>query len=217
MTHEPELKRTMALFGFAFGTFALVAQCSLSVQTYLGEGMDLVSAIVRYFTFLTIITNLGIVLIFLACLRPGSRWLRHFRTPHTRATAAAVITLVAVYYHFVLAAENHDTGVAKIDDVLFHYVEPALYIVWFLFFARSGTLKYRQALSMLVPATIYLAWVLARGAVTGMYPYDVVDVSKFGYLTVAKGVGLLFAAGILLNLFYIAVDRTVRVPQLQSA
>ncbi|MCC0024839.1 MAG: Pr6Pr family membrane protein [Hyphomicrobiaceae bacterium] len=217
MNREPEIKRTLALFGFAFGSFALIAQGIMSVNNYLGEGMSFLGALVRYLSFLTILTNASIVLIFLAGIRPSARWLRPFRAPFARATTAAVITLVAVYYHLVLAADNHEVGVGKVNDILFHYVQPALYLIWFFAFARSSSLRYPQALTMLVPPMVYLAWVLARGAVTGMYPYDVVDAGKFGYLTVAKGVGMLIAAGFILNLFYIAVDRTAKSTQTRTA
>ena len=59
MNREPEIKRTLALFGFAFGSFALIAQGIMSVNNYLGEGMSFLGALVRYLSFLTILTGIA--------------------------------------------------------------------------------------------------------------------------------------------------------------
>lgn len=214
--HNADARRGLALIGFAFGLFALVAQAIISVGNYTEEGLNILQALVRHFSYLTTLTNWAIVFIYFAALVRGQRWLSIFRKPATRATAASMITLVAVYYHLVLSADSTAEGVGVITDILNHYLGPLIYLAWFILYNRTGTLEFKKAFIMLLPGLIYLAYILMRGEVVGEYPYGIVNAGDYGYLAVAKGTSLLVLAVFVLNLLYVALDRsilnTVRTP-----
>ena len=75
-----------------------------------------------------------------------------------------------------------------------------------LFAPRAG-LRWKDAVGWLVYPGVYLVYVLARGAVSGLYPYPFVDVNVLGY-----GGVLVRAAGFLLvflgmGLLVVAVGR----------
>lgn len=204
-------RKAIAAFGFAFTLYAVLAQSIISVETSMESGMTFLQASIRYISFLTILTNAAMCMVFLAALVRGQKWLSYFRKPQTRAIVAATITLVAFYYHFLIAPENPNAGMEKINDLLLHYVNPLLYVFWFVGFNRSGTLTYRKVLVMLVPIVVYFAYVMMRGEITGQYPYDIINAREFGYLAALKGAAIIATALILLNALYVAVDRSILV------
>ena len=207
MTMEP--RKTVAAAGFAIGLVALVLQMSLTVPASMETGRSLVASIVYFFSFFTILTNILMVLIYLGALVRGRRWLAFFRKPHTRATAAATITLVGGFYHFVLAGLWHPDGLFAFCDVLLHYVTPAIYLVWFAVWNRTGTLKLPAALTMLAYPFLYLAYVLVRGSVAGEYPYAVLNAGAYGYGQVAMNAAGLLALLLVFNTIAIAIDRSL--------
>jgi hypothetical protein len=149
---------------------------------------------VYFWTYFTHLTNLGLVLVYLSELT-GWRWLGWFRHARTQASMASFITLVMVFYHFMLAPYYQMEGALAVATYLLHYVTPIAYLIWWAAFARHGTLKYRDVPVMWIPGLAYVGWVLVRGALWAHeYPYDILNPDKFGYGGVAIGVGVIFAA-----------------------
>lgn len=176
-------------------------------------------ALVYYWTFFTHLTNLWLVLVYVAELS-GVRWLGWFRLPLVQASAAAFITLVMLFYHFILAPAFHLEGAFAFATFLLHYVCPLVYLAWWALFAVHGRLRWRQLPLMLVPGVAYVAWVLLRGAVVGEYPYNILDAGRFGYGRVAIGVGVLLVVVSLFCSVLILADqwlgRRLRGPSSQS-
>jgi len=207
VTRDP--RRIIALSGFVLGLTALILQFLISMGAWLDQGDTILPSLVRFFSYFTILTNSVIVLIYLGAVTRGQRWLAPFRSPRTRATAAACITLVMGFYYFFLAGTWQPEGLFLIADVALHYATPLLFLIWFAGFNRTGTLKWEQALPMLTAPFFYLAWVLLRGAVTGEYPYPVLNASQLGYTSVAINVLMLLIVLVTLSLTAIAVDRSL--------
>ena len=166
---------------------------------------SLAGTLVYFWTFFTHLTNLWLVLTYAAVL--GAGWLAWFRRPVAMASAAAFITLVMLYYHFMLAPTLRMEGALLVATVLLHYVAPLLYLGWWALFAPHGTLRLGQIPLMLLPGIGYVAWVLLRGAVVHEYPYDILDAGKFGYGGVAIGVAILLVAVVIFALVLVAADR----------
>jgi len=154
---------------------------------------SLPDALVSFWTYFTHLTNLGLVLVYLASLS-GWRGLAWFRKPQTLALMAGYISLVMVYYHFMLAPLYKFEGGLLVATFLLHYVAPLCYLGWWASFADHGMLRFADVPGMLVPGLVYLGWALLRGAVTGEYPYDILDAARNGYPGVAIGVGILLVA-----------------------
>ncbi len=162
-------------------------------------------AFLYFWTFFTHLTNLWLLLTYAAVLT-GWSWLAWFRRPVTMASAAAFITLVMLYYHFMLAPTLKMEGALLVATYLLHYIAPLIYLAWWTLFAPHGTLRWRSIPMMLLPGIGYVAWVLLRGAVANEYPYDILDAGKFGYGTVAIGVGVLLAAVTVFSTILIVAD-----------
>jgi hypothetical protein len=122
------------------------------------------------------------------------------------ASAAAFITLVMLYYHFMLAPTLKMEGALLVATYLLHYVAPLIYLAWWALFAPHGTLRWSSIPLMLLPGIGYVAWALARGAVVNEYPYDILDAGKFGYGAVAIGVGVLIVAVSVFSAIIVAAD-----------
>jgi len=151
-------------------------------------------AFVNFWTYFTHLTNLGLVLVYLSEFTRW-RWLGWFRQPITQALIAGFITLVMVFYHFMLAPYYRMEGALAVATVILHYVTPIAYLVWWTAFARHGTLRFRDIPLMWIPGLVYVAWVLVRGGLWAReYPYDILNPDKLGYGGVAIGVGIIFFA-----------------------
>lgn len=165
-------------------------------------------AFIDFWSYFTHLTNLVLVLIYAAALS-GARWLGWAGHPRTQALMAGYIALVMVFYHFMLAPYFTFEGGLLVATILLHYVAPIIYLVWWLAFARHGSLRFADVPLLLVPGLAYVAIILARGAITGTYPYDILDVSKNGYAGAAIGVGVIAAAVALFSAGAVLVDRRI--------
>nr|WP_246349468.1 Pr6Pr family membrane protein [Devosia subaequoris] len=170
--------------------------------------MSLPAALVQFFSFFTILTNIAITLIYLSALA-GWSWLNWFRTPKTRAMMTGVMMLVMIFYHVLLRPVWEPQGLFLVCDYLLHYATPILFALWWGLTQRHGTVDYPDAPSMLVPPLIYLAYVMARGALTNAYPYPTLNAFELGYGQVAINVVLVAVGLSILYLITIGIDRAL--------
>lgn len=202
------MKKAASWIGLGLGTAALVLQFALTIPARLTSGDTLFGALVFFFSFFTILTNLTLVLVYASELWPrqGLNW---FRRPATRGMMVALIVLVALFYHFLLAATWAPEGLARVADVALHYVTPVVYVAWWVLFMRHGVLKWAAIPVMLLPPTIYLVYVMARGALIGDYPYAILAANRIGYDGVALNVLAVLAGLSVLCLLVVALDRAL--------
>jgi len=206
------LRNLLVLAGLAVGLiglginarFVFPAQMTASATNPVAQSF--LAAFVYFWTFFTHLTNLWLVLTYMAVL---TRWrsLSLFAAPVAMASAAAFITLVLAFFHFMLAPTLNLTGWMLSASYMLHYVAPLLYLTFWVTCAPHGTLRWSSLVPMLLPGIVYVAWVLGRGAVVHDYPYDILDAGKAGYGGVAIGVLILLAAVSLFALLLIAFDR----------
>ena len=202
----------LAWAGIAVGVVGLALDWWVifpSVMTVTAENpvaRSLPDALIYFWTYFTHLTNLWLVLTYVA-VASGWRWLGWFRRPLIMASAAAFITLVMLYYHFMLAPTLDMQGALLVATWLLHYVAPVLYLVWWALFAPHGVLRFKHIVLMLLPGIGYVAWVLLRGAVVAEYPYDILDAGKFGYGAVAVGVAVLLVAVSIFSVILVFADK----------
>lgn len=200
------MSKAWAVVGLVIGLAGLVLQFWLTIPSSMESGRNLLMSLVFFFSFFTIQTNIILVLVYLGVLFDGP-WLVLFEKPQTRVMAAALITLVMVFYHFILASVWAPEGLWKVADVLLHYVTPLFYLIWFAVLRYSCAVKFSAIPKMLIYPLLYVAYVLVRGAVTGEYPYAIFDANTLGYALVARNcVALLIGVSVLL-VTAIFVDR----------
>jgi hypothetical protein len=79
-------------------------------------------------------------------------------------------------------------------------------LYWLLFGPRTG-LNWKDAVVWLTYPGVYLVYILARGAMSGLYPYPFVDVTVLGYGGVIARAGLLMLVFLGMGLLVVAVGR----------
>ena len=169
--------------------------------------------LVYYATFLTNLSNFGLILVYLSDLTRWP-WLGWFRHPVARAGMGGIMLLVMGFYHFMLAPTlTQLTGPIVVSNYLLHYATPLLYLGWWAAFTAHGTLRVRDVPAMLVPGLLYVAYVLVRGLVAGEYPYTILDPGfalpggrPGGYLTVGISVAVLVVVVAIFDLLLAGID-----------
>jgi hypothetical protein len=202
------LGRVVALIGFVLGLGALILQFSLTIPLRMSRGHDLVDALVFFFTFFTILTNIMLVLVYLSEVA-GWRWLGWWRSAVTRAMMTGAIALVMGFYHFVLAGIWSPEGLFLLADTLLHYVTPTLYIVWWLVLQPKGNLRFGHVGWMLLPPGIWLAWAMLRGALIEEYPYPILEAHVLGYPQVALNIAFMLALLTVIFVVVVALDQAL--------
>jgi hypothetical protein len=133
-----------SLAGLVIGLIGLAIDFALIVPQMGGASGEpssggLFDTLVSFWTYFTHLTNLALVLIYLAELT-GWRWLGWVRQAGTRAMMVAYIVLVMVFYHFMLAPYFTFTGGLLVATYLLHYVAPIFYVRWWGLAGRHGQL-----------------------------------------------------------------------------
>ena len=129
------LKLLYQLLAGLFGCFALVLQLYLIIKNVPASGKTYLFETVRFFSYMTIWTNILVTLTFLVPLfAKDSRLGKFLSSPFMETGTMLYISVVGVAYHFLLANVWAPKGWQKVADVSLHYVVPIIYIIyWFLF------------------------------------------------------------------------------------
>ena len=202
------MKNIATWIGLIGGAAALILQFALSIPLRMGNGDNIFGALIYFFTFFTILTNIMLVLIYASDLWPRES-LRWWRSPVTRGMMAAAMVLVCLFYHFFLAGTWNPQGWFKVADIALHYVTPIFYVVWWVIFTWHGKLKFSDIPIMLLPSTIWLIYAMLRGAIVSEYPYPILEANKLGYGQVAINVLAVLAGVTILCGIIVAVDRAL--------
>jgi hypothetical protein len=127
----------------------------------------------------------------LVLLKPGSGWGAFFARPQTLTAITLYIAVVGLIYNTILRMLWSPQGLQFVVDELLHSVVPVLFILFWFFFVPKNNLHWKGIFPWLLYPSLYCIFILARGAVSGFYPYPFVNVTELGY-----GRVLLNAAGI---------------------
>lgn len=202
--------RFLQLAGLVIGLAGLILQFCITIPASMEAGRSLTGSIVFYFSFFTILTNIGAVLVYTSLLSPtGYAWLPAFAGPRMRTVVAVSTTLVFIVYATVLARLWQPQGLFLLCDVLLHYVTPVLFVLWWLIEGADGRTRWSDISWWVLYPVAYLVYVLARAPLAGEVPYPFLDVAKNGPASVA--LSALAITGLFLVLCVIAVlaDRSV--------
>jgi hypothetical protein len=197
------------------GVGALLGWFALGLQLYLmlvqSPGQAMVGTVITYFSFFTILTNFLTALVFTAVafdLQTG--WGQWFRSPSVQGATAVYIAIVGVIYQLLLRQLWNPQGAQWVADVLLHSIIPVGYVLYWLLFGPSTGLTWKNALSWLMYPAFYLVYILARGAVSGLYPYPFVDVNVLGYGGVLARAALFLLVFLGTGLLAVALARRIR-------
>jgi len=196
--------------GLVIGLIGLVLQFCISIPASMEAGRSLLGSIVFYFSFFTILTNIGAVLVYTSLLSPaGYAWLPAFAGPRMRAGVAVSITLVFIVYATVLARLWHPQGLFLLCDVLLHYVTPVLFVLWWLISGANGRTRWSDISWWVLYPVAYLVYALARAPIAGEVPYPFLDIAKNGVASVAIAAAAITGLFLVLCVIAILADRGV--------
>lgn len=189
----------------------VLLQCFLSLTRSTAEGQTIIEGLVMFFGYFTILTNLLVCAAFTVPLLARGSAVGGFLTrPFAVGGIAASITFVSLAYHVLLRSLWNPQGVHLLADTLLHYVVPALFVIYWFVFVRTGSLRFVDALLWGAYPTAYFIYVLIRGEIIRSYPYGFIDVAAIGYRhTLINAVGLLVVFVIVGSLF-VGMDRAGR-------
>ena len=200
----------LAMLGLGVGLIALPLQAALTIPLRMANGHNFIEAVIFLLSFFTVLTNIAAVLVYAGILFPGRpRLFGAMSSPIARAAVACCIAVVGLVYATVLAKIWAPEGLFWLCDVLLHYAAPAIYLIWWAFWGRDGSMSWSDAIKLLPAPLIYLAYAMARGAITGVYPYPFLDFSALGGARVALnciGVAALF---FIISLIAVTIDRNI--------
>ncbi len=190
-------KRTGAALLAVFCWLALVLQLVLHIQAANGLGLSLAEALIRFFSYFTIQSNILAALVLTAfAIKAGmDEWLVH---PFVRSAVAVYIAMVGIIYHTLLRQLWEPKGAQWFADTALHTVMPVGYLVFWLTCVRKAGLRWYDPLLWLIYPLFYLGFVLVRGKMSGFYPYPFIDAKTLGYAGVAANTaGLLIVCAAL--------------------
>jgi len=145
-------------------------------------GPDLVSRLVGFFSFLTIWSNI-LVLIVCATLAVGAD--RDTALWRALRLDAVILCFGGGIVHFFLIRPHVDNhGWDRVADKLLHMVVPLLAGIGWIVFGPRGRAAIRDIGPFLVIPVFWLVYTLIRGAFVDWYPYPFIDVNVHGYAAV---------------------------------
>lgn len=124
-----------------------------------------------------------------------------------RVTGLLMILITAIVYQLLLAPSAVVVGWSRLTDPILHVVTPILTLLVWLLFGPRGWISARLIPMALIIPLLWIAWMLARGAVIGSYPYDFANVGARGYPAVFATLALILAFSLVLTALLWVVDR----------
>jgi hypothetical protein len=190
--------------------FAVLLQLWLSVQLGFANGKSLPGALVVFFGYFTVLTNIFVALVATAgalSRNPAvSHWLYR---PSVVGCSTTAILAVGIGYHLLLREVWSPQGAQLWADVLLHYVVPAGALLHWLVHRHREHLAARAALAWCLYPLAYVVYALVRGEILGSYPYPFIDVTALGYRQVLVNTVGLMAAFIGVGFVVLALARLV--------
>jgi hypothetical protein len=195
MTRTSLPGRLAALVVAALAWCALLLQLGIVLRGAIVHGSGIGQAILTYFGYFTVLSNLFIALIGTAGAMgrtPDAPGL--FYGPQSVGCGTTAIVLVGLTYHALLRQLWDPTGAQRLADVLLHYVVPLTAVLHWLVYRGRDQLSWRAPFRWCLYPVLYFVFMLLRGALTDIYPYPFVDVTALGYVRVLGNAAALLGA-----------------------
>ncbi len=188
--------------------FGVVLQFITNVPVWISEGRTTGEALVKFFSYFTILTNLLIAITAsFALLLPQTDAGRFCAKPDTITAITVYIIIVGLVYNLVLRPLYHPVAWGKVADETVHSVVPLLYVVYWLLFATKGSVQWGSAFRWLMYPLLYLIYTFIHGWVTGYYPYPFMEVQHIGYTGFWLNSFYLLLVFVCMNLLLISIDK----------
>ncbi|WP_157683175.1 Pr6Pr family membrane protein [Microlunatus soli] len=193
--------------GFAI-QFYLLATGGADVNSgETGAGAPLEVRFARLFSYFTIGSNLIVLVVsLLAVVRPdreGPVWWV------AQLDGLVSIVVTGTLFSVIVVPGIELRAGAVVANALFHQVSPVLFTVGWLVFGPRRRWSWRLAPWLLAWPVGWLIFTFVRGAVTGWYPYPIVDAGRLGLGRAIANSSIVLGYAIVLILLAAAVDRWI--------
>jgi len=192
---------------------AIISFVAILLQFYLilaHRTTTVLSTIIRFFSFFTILTNILVALCFGYLLSgPSSRWGKFFANNINIAAIAVNITIVGLTYNIILRGIWQPKGLDRLADELLHSVIPIYFVAFWIFFVPKSGFSWKSVLPWLIYPAVYAIYILARGAIIGHYPYPFIDVVKLGYPQVLLNCLILTFSFLVVSLVFVSIAKSM--------
>ncbi len=191
---------------------ALILELYIILKADIDANLGFTAGIDRYFSYFTIVTNLFVAVVFTAQLYKNkqNKFWHFFARNNVISCATAAIIVVCIVYHYLLSSTHKLQGFNYIVDRTLHYVIPPLTIIFWWLVVPKNKINFIGVLSWLVYPLAYFMYILIRGALTHMYPYDFINVDKNGFLATLQFAGGLFAFYIFLGFILVGINKFIK-------
>jgi hypothetical protein len=163
-------------------SFGVFLQLYISVSNAVLDGRGIMSGLMRYFAYFTVLANIFVVLVAtMLAFNPRSKLGQWLEKPVVMGCVVTAILFVALAYHFLLRHVWHPEGLQLLANYVLHYVTPASLVVYWLVFPPKQMLNKLDPVRWTIFPVIYFIYALGRGVLGDTYPYYFIDVSVIGY------------------------------------
>jgi hypothetical protein len=194
----------LAIFRLVFGLLTFLA-IGVQLVTLANDGhLDLVN----YFSYFTILSNLiGATLLLVGV----ARWRapRSARIDLLRGGAVVYLVVTFIVFALLLADTDVDLAIPWVNGVL-HEIIPIVVVIDWLIDPPTTRLTNRNGLLWLGFPSVWIAYVLIRGAIVDKYPYPFLDPANGGYATVAMYSVMILALMVAMCAAVVAVGNWAR-------
>jgi hypothetical protein len=199
------------------GIYIILCALALGLDFGIGSG-HFYSYKLNYYT---VLSNIACLIFFLLAFKGSvgalTRGEKGFvYTPRGKGFIVFGITVTMLIYHFMLAPDDisaADVNFFSLENMLLHYVCPAMVILDWLLFDSKGCYHRFDPVLWLIPPFVYMGYALVRaqfadaiGYTDSAYPYDFLDVETLGWGGMLSGVGELVLIFLAIGYFYYIAD-----------
>jgi hypothetical protein len=203
MFTRSSLLRTYTVIAALIGWSAILLQGYLSLRLAVDNGRSIGAGIAIYLGFFTVLTNI----LAAPLLTPHSTIGKFFSRPGVNTATAACIAIVGMVYSLLLRHIWNPQGLQLVVDITLHDVMPVLFLVYWWIVVPKSELRWIDIFSWMLYPVGYLLYSLARGGLTGLYPYPFIDVNTLGYGKTLTNAAAMLAAYVFITLMLIGAGR----------
>ena len=204
--------------GLAFGLSVFgVYPTTLTDPALIGAtDASVIDRVIDFFSYFTNLSNILAATVMTMLARGTFR-----DTPRNRvirADSLVMMSVTGILYWYLLAADADLQGLEHITNFTQHTMTPITTAVLWMAFGPRGWMKWTTAFAALVLPMAWLGYTILRGVVFGVYPYPFFNAEQYGWGAVASTAVQIIVFGVILGLFFWALDRVlVRVRGREAA
>ena len=198
------MKRKAEIIGFCITWFAIITQFVLMI---INRQTDVQEAIIRFFSFFTILTNTLVALFFTNKI---TRKMNIFNKNGALTAITSFILIVGLVYQAVLRATWNPTGLQLVVDELLHTIIPTYMFIYWLLYAKSNSFKLKYILPWLTYPIFYIVYIMIRGNLSGFYPYPFLNVTKIGLQQSIINISVILIVSLILMSLLILIGKKLK-------